>query len=169
MLPSVRWAEHRAKKSGWLDVLQRISALASGKFDPARGSIYPYVKSTQLYLCPSDTCRPQNRRLLRYQWLSGEKYQHYRRPVLADSRLCSGRSLCRFQQHGSMWMILAEENTGGSTDDGYMNTDKFMDAAPFARHEYGFLRWPRKICLSCNNGTIVPTNYQYAGGTSCPN
>jgi prepilin-type N-terminal cleavage/methylation domain-containing protein len=25
------------------------------QFDPSRGSLYPYVKSTQIYICPSDT------------------------------------------------------------------------------------------------------------------
>ncbi len=41
------------REGGWM-YYTGFPANIAGKFDPARGSLFPYTKSVQLYVCPSD-------------------------------------------------------------------------------------------------------------------
>ena len=152
-------------QGGWM---QYINFGASTlKFNPALGSIYPYVKSTQLYICPSDTtarltgdsyalngCMANNISLGSTGW--------------TPNGITPGKALTDFDRT-SLWMLLAEETTAnGSTDDGYMNNSNVWTGRHLQGTNMLFLDGHAKFVL-VQNGIVVPTNYQYAGGTSCPN
>ncbi|MEO7718954.1 MAG: DUF1559 domain-containing protein [Capsulimonas sp.] len=83
-------------------------------FDPTRGSIYPYVKNAQIYICPSDS--------------DGQNgHQSYAinscTQTSAIANVNQGKSLAAFD-NPSDYMLLGEEadqnNPSKSTDDGYL-------------------------------------------------
>ena len=91
----------------------------AGGYNMALGSIYPYVKSTQIYVCPSDTDGQS----------TGNSYAVNSCTVTsadAGTGLRSGKSLAAFDDT-ARWMLLGEEagpdideKLGtGSTNDGY--------------------------------------------------
>ncbi|HLK60915.1 MAG TPA: type II secretion system protein [Chthonomonadaceae bacterium] len=89
-------------------------------YDVTRGSIYPYVKNAQIYICPTDG---QGRS-------SGDSYAYNDCLVhRTGTGFNPGQSLATFDAPAS-WMLLGEESSGGgflfgdgSTDDGYFNLE----------------------------------------------
>jgi len=87
-------------------------------FAPAKGSIYPYIKSSQIFVCPSDTMGQT----------AGDTYAINSCVVAKDATTTAGfifkpgLSLAAFQDT-AQWMLLSEEGggTGDTTDDGYIS------------------------------------------------
>ena len=99
-------------------------------FDMSRSSVQPYLKSSQIFVCPSDSVGQT----------SGDSYAGnqclFGTPIAGTSpytaNVAAGKSLAAFDE-SAMFMLLGEEapanaaapldgNTRGSTDDGYMTT-----------------------------------------------
>jgi prepilin-type N-terminal cleavage/methylation domain-containing protein/prepilin-type processing-associated H-X9-DG protein len=90
----------------------------AGKFIPANGSIYPYIKSSQIFVCPSDSGGGN----------TGNSYA-VNSCVVAKTAVTSpgfkmkpGLALAAFDESAS-WMLLSEEGAAtapDSTDDGYI-------------------------------------------------
>ena len=92
-------------------------------FDPSKGSIFPYIKSTQIFVCPSDS-KGQTQ---------GQSYaiNSCLNPDAQDAnKLRPGRSIAAFDETAK-WMTLGEEgdplDNSKSTDDAflYVNNNDF--------------------------------------------
>ena len=113
---------------GWMYVLSTTTP----SFDPTKGSIYPYVKSAQVFVCPDDSVGR----------LSGDSYAlngcvNYfntanagtKDVTCADGTLCqrSGKSLAAITNSAGTMLLGEEAAIGGatirtsSTDDAYLN------------------------------------------------
>lgn len=134
---------------------------STGTFDVRRGSLYPYTKSTQLYICPSDTFGKR----------TGLSYA-ISACMVSNTRVAgvrAGRSLADYNGTAggtSMWMLFGEENAGGSTDDGYLSTGNTWTPRHLQGTTLAFLDGHVKFVIVENN-KLVPVNYQFAGGTAC--
>ena len=97
------------------------SGSPNGLFDMSRGALYPYVKSTQIFVCPSDTLGQT----------SGDSYAG-NGCVFSDAftttsgysaYVRAGKSLAQFDETAK-WSLLGEEAQAdgtGSTDDAYLS------------------------------------------------
>ncbi len=102
-------------------------------FDVTKGSLYPYVKSKQVYLCPDDSAGQTD----------GDSYAVNSctvNPVRdPNTQLKYGLPLAAFTAPSDT-MLLGEEATGdfhtGSTNDGFLSFD-FQDTLSI-RHSYSF-------------------------------
>ena len=88
-------------------------------FDPSKGSIFPYLKSAQIFVCPSDS-KGQTQ---------GQSYaiNSCLTPGGQDAnKLRYGQSLAAFEET-TKWMALGEEgnplDSSASTDDGFLYTN----------------------------------------------
>jgi len=103
-------------------------------FDPARGSLFTYVKSAQLYVCPSD----------RRGQVAGNSYAMNGCLTSGDPttlvKYRPGKSLAAFGET-SRWMLAAEEASANqsvqaqdllqtSTDDGFINVAFYHSFSP---------------------------------------
>lgn len=86
-------------------------------FDVTKGSIYPYVKNSQIYICPSDPVAQT----------AGDSYAMNACVVEKDRQTGAGfnfkpgLALAAFSE-SSLWMLLSEEGgTPDTTDDGYIS------------------------------------------------
>ena len=84
-------------------------------FDVTQGSLYPYVKSKGVYVCPDDSVGQANGSSYAYSsWAA-----HF--PAPAGTALYPGKSLSQFDNPSGI-MLLTEEASGGgnfSTNDAY--------------------------------------------------
>ena len=105
----------------------------SGKFDMSLGSIYPYVKSTQIFSCPSDTAGQANNNSYAGNACAFSQTATTIAPYTANFR--TGLALAQFEDT-SKWMLLAEEGSptvnSSTTDDGYLTMGAGNDFS--ARH-----------------------------------
>jgi prepilin-type processing-associated H-X9-DG protein len=113
------------RPGGWLYFSQYPANGVSKAFDVTQGSLYPYVKNVQIFICPSDT---QGR-------ISGNSYAANSCIFTqVEAGWSTGKGLAAFDAT-SEWMLLGEEasstsssasqNAGAflrtnSTDDGYL-------------------------------------------------
>lgn len=100
-LPS---AVNEGEIGGWIYIEKRDGAGRNSILDPTRGSLYPYVKNKQVYICPSDSVGAKQ----------GLSYARGR---------CVGRpgNLISIFDYPAQTLLLAEQQMGGkdsSTDDG---------------------------------------------------
>lgn len=90
----------------------------NARFDPTKGSIYPYIKSSQIFVCPSDKVGGTN----------GNSYASNSCVTAKDATTTAGfifkpgLSMAKFDE-SSLWMLLSEEGggTNDATDDGYIS------------------------------------------------
>ncbi len=121
---------------GWMSYAKGATTISpnaqnEGPFDPSYGSIYPYVKSKGVYVCPDDSVGQQ----------SGDTYavnSCLATPNIdpANNNLHDGQSLAYIQAPSST-MLLGEEGNGGtasSTNDAYLN---FVFDHMSTRHSHG--------------------------------
>ena len=86
-------------------------------FSMARSSMQPYLKSTQIWVCPSDSNSSRSRNAYASNGCAFD--------AARASNRKAGKSLAAFEET-SRWMLLAEEASqadaaGTSTDDGYFS------------------------------------------------
>ena len=149
------------KVGGW--IFYQPFGGAPGAFDVSRGSIFPYVKNRQIYICPSDSAGQRSG--LSYAVNACMEISPTAAPPASGIR--TGKSLAEFNET-SLWMLLGEESAGtGSTDDGYMSVGNSWSPRHFGGTNLAFLDGHAKF-VKVENGKLTPTNFQYAGGTSCP-
>ncbi len=82
-------------------------------YDPTQGSLYPYVKNSQIFTCPTDSHK-----------VSGNSYAINACVVTPGGPVASGRSLTFFEEPSNMLFFCEEADTNGDdnsggTDDGY--------------------------------------------------
>ena len=98
------------KLGGWAYYSQAATSTVPAIYDMKQGSVQPYLKSVQIFICPSDTTGAA----------SGNSYainQCVALPPAPD--FAAGKSLAAFDDT-SRFMMLSEENTiSGSSDDAY--------------------------------------------------
>jgi prepilin-type N-terminal cleavage/methylation domain-containing protein/prepilin-type processing-associated H-X9-DG protein len=123
---ATRGLNGNSKDGGWMWYL--TSGSAANNFDPKQGSLYPYTKSAQIYVCPSDTIGRA----------SGDSYAineclttDQANATPANPGIGFGKSLAAFDET-SKWMLVTEETIGssdgteGSTDDGFLIRGNFI-------------------------------------------
>ena len=128
------------------------------KFDVVDGSVYPYVKNAQVYVCPSDI---QD---------SGDSYSYNGCLVSSNSpQPRPGKKLAAFS-NTSDWLLLAEESNGdpatGSTDDGFQERHNNFSARHLEGSNIAFLDGHVKFFKAA---TLETSNYQTGGvAGACP-
>ena len=111
----------------WMSVAANGSATTPGAFDPAQGSIYPYVKSTAVYLCPDDGF---NRSVVNGGvTYPGDSYAINgcldQPGIIASHGFAAGKNEVVFDSPSNIMLLCEEDSsgvarpTGGSTDDAY--------------------------------------------------
>ncbi len=131
---------------GW--IFYSTFGVANGAFDATKGSLFTYVKNRQLYVCPSDSAARR----------TGNSYA-YNACLAENAGTLSGKA---------SWMLLAEEDASGSTDDGYMSTLNTWTPRHLGGTNLAFLDGHSKFVQVDSAGIITPVNYQFAGGVACP-
>ena len=126
--------------SGWV-LYHGFGTEQAGDFEPAKGSLYPYIKNDQIFICPSDEIE---------QGLSYAANSELFSPGCAQpSGLHVGKKLGRITAPASTILLVEEQAQGGSTtNDGwfYESTDGLAQ-----RHNEGSV-------LSCCDGHAKWTN-----------
>jgi prepilin-type N-terminal cleavage/methylation domain-containing protein/prepilin-type processing-associated H-X9-DG protein len=140
MLPAAADGAEGAGVSGVWMFYSVFGSDAGGKarFDPSRGSLFPYVKSAQIFLCPTDGTARQSKN-------SYAINQHVLENGVVGFR--PGRPLAVFGDAAS-WACIGEETMstlgppwgdGDSTNDAYLNS-VVGDRISF-RHAGGSVWW----------------------------
>ena len=141
-------------------------------FDPARGSVYPYIKSTQIFVCPSDSKGATN----------GDSYALNSCTSIDGNTLGvpgarPAKSLAAFDET-SKWMLLSEEGSSTdnsiSTDDAYQSLGAGNDFT--ARHLEGsnvafldgHVKWYRVAKIKADGYAIGGASPVVFGTTPCP-
>jgi prepilin-type N-terminal cleavage/methylation domain-containing protein/prepilin-type processing-associated H-X9-DG protein len=127
--------------SGWMNYTAFPANKTAKSFHPELGSLYPYIKSTQIFVCASDT-QGQS---------SGNSYAANACVFQVGTNSSRpGKSLAAFDET-TKWFLLGEENSDapaqGSTDDGYMIvgntfTDRHLDGTNLLFLD-GHVKWYR--------------------------
>ena len=150
------------QEGGWMYFDQFKTATLPSHFQPEKGSLYPYVKSNQIFVCPSDS----------KGGTSGDSYAAnscaFNTNTTSDP-YNSGKSLVAFEET-TKWMLLGEESESGnqatgSTDDAYLLKDtnvfstRHFDGSNilFMDGHVKWLRGDRIISDKVQTGGVVPT------------
>ena len=132
----------------------------------SQGAIYPYIKSTQIFVCPSDSLGQ----------VSGDSYAGNHclfgdvltPPAGADTIMRAGKSLAAFDET-TKYMLLGEEapsadgNTQGSTDDAFMtSTSNYFSGRHFDGSNVAYLDGHVKFAKA----TTIRANNVFTGGVA---
>lgn len=145
------------KTGGWVFYSQFGTGSTPAKFDPAKGSIYPYLKSVQVFVCPDDTQGQNN----------GNSYAINSCALTSTTDGMSGAKTLAAFDEVSKWMLFSEEDTfQNTTDDGYqlIVTNRFSDRhtdGSIINFVDGHTKWLRR-------DRILSDGYQVGGTTSNP-
>jgi prepilin-type N-terminal cleavage/methylation domain-containing protein/prepilin-type processing-associated H-X9-DG protein len=109
--PNVLWKDGGLNRTGgWVFYTVYDPKGLSSRFDVTRGTLFPYTKNTQIYICPSDPVgqKSGNSYTLSYGMWRGSSPPY-----------CFGRSLADIEQPSLHTMaVTGQETEGGSADDG---------------------------------------------------
>ncbi len=146
-------------EGGWMFYTVFGTSTSNAKFDSTRGAIYPYIKNTQIYICPSDTKGRE----------AGDSYAANECIFNSGSPIKTGKSLADFQ-NVSKWMMLGEERAGnGTTDDAHMSLGNSFTTTHLDSTGISFLDGHVKFYRS---EKIKSDGYQIGGtgpvGAACP-
>jgi len=160
-------------RSGWMFYSAiSDSAAPNNEFDPSQGSIFPYIKSTQIFVCPSDSTGATSR----------DSYA-INSCVSADGNATGqtgariARNLAYFQET-SKWMLLAEEGSPTdnkkSTDDAFLSmgadndiTARHLDGSNVAFLD-GHVKWFKVSKIRADGYQIGGVGPVTLGTTACP-
>lgn len=149
---------------GWM--FYSTFGVANGAFDATKGSLFTYVKNRQLYVCPSDSAARRTGNSYAYNACLAENAGTLS-ATWPTPGFAPGRSLAIYN-NAAAWMLLAEEDASGSTDDGYMSTMNTWTPRHLGGTNLSFLDGHAKFVQVDSTGIITPVNYQFAGGAACP-
>ena len=104
---------------GWVYYSRFPANTTPKSFDVTKGSLFPYVKNAQVYICPSDTQGAA----------SGDSYAVNSCIFTATPTPGTGKPLAAFNRSAD-WMLFGEEagNGIGSSDASFLRTDSTDDA-----------------------------------------
>ena len=152
-----------------------FTAGTPNNFDMSQGSVYPYIKSTQIFVCPSDSAGQSQ----------GDSYAASECLFTAGTSIggtynasfAAGKSLAAFDETAK-FMLLGEEapsnasapldgNPTGSTDDGFMTvTSNYFSGRHFDGSNIAFLDGHVKFLKATRaRADQVGTG---GNGTTCP-
>jgi prepilin-type N-terminal cleavage/methylation domain-containing protein/prepilin-type processing-associated H-X9-DG protein len=98
---------------GWM-YYSVFGGLTAGNFDPSKGSLFPYVKNAQIYVCPEDDTNVGDSYALNGLLTPGGV------GVSVGSGLHCGMRITRVVRPANTLLLLEENsNSSGTTDDGY--------------------------------------------------
>ncbi len=136
MLPNVRILP--ADEGGWMYLTVFPASESSGGYQPTRGGLFSYVKSTQIYVCPSDS---KGRSSGNSYSANGCVFN-----ALDAAGLGTGKNLAAFD-NTAQWLLLGEESSplppapytaadqfANSTNDGYLAHRNTGDDPLSTRH-----------------------------------
>ena len=179
-LPTVTDGPNGAGKLGGWTYYNAFPATQAAPFEPAKGGIFPYIKSTQIFVCPDDTNGQNNAQSYAINSCTmsdanGAVAQTPGTNPSTETGSRTGKTLAAFDE-ASKWMLLGEEagDTTGTTDDGYLSlgaNNKFS-----SRHTDGSIisfvdghtKWYRTEAITSNyfqRGGVAPDPTK---PTSCP-
>ncbi|BCM91871.1 hypothetical protein IAD21_03748 [Abditibacteriota bacterium] len=162
-------AANQAKTGGWI-YYTTFGGTAAGNFDPSQGNIYPYIKSRQIFVCPSDSDGQT----------TGDSYAMNSCLTSSNDPGGTSKSLAAFDET-SKWMMLCEESatsgtadqTTGSTNDGFFYESgednlsfRHLEGSNIAFID-GHVKWYRPGTVRVNGFAIGGTGAA-PRGTSCP-
>jgi prepilin-type N-terminal cleavage/methylation domain-containing protein/prepilin-type processing-associated H-X9-DG protein len=175
-LPTTTYSSEGANRyGGWMYYTTVPANLGTNTYEPAKGSLYPYTKSSQIFVCPSDT---EGMR-------SGNSYSINSCVVDTTSvhltgGLLAGKSLAVFE-NTSGWMFMNEESSSvgfGDTTDGSTN-DAYFYAQQYDNISFRHLQTSNLLFLDGHVKSFPPSRVRSAGyaiggtgnapqGTACP-
>jgi prepilin-type processing-associated H-X9-DG protein len=135
---------------GWMRYKTFPANTTTKTYFPEEGALFPYVKSTQIFVCPSDTVGQTSGNSYAANACAFQQGAGGFRP---------GKSLASFEST-ALWMMLGEENSGfsntqSSTDDGYMTignrfTNRHLEGSDVLFLD-GHVKWYRDEAIRSNN------------------
>jgi prepilin-type N-terminal cleavage/methylation domain-containing protein len=159
---------------GWMYFKPIAAATTSNVFDPTKGSVYPYVKNTAIYICPDDSIGQHN----------GDSYainsciEGTKGTIAPNYR--AGKSLAAFDSPASIMLISEEGEQAGTATSNFDSTDDAFISLQFGnglsdRHTGGLnvdfvdshVKWYKveKVhALGLQSGIIN----EVPGTTNCP-
>ena len=161
--------------NGWMYYTAITANPPTDNFRPALGSIYPYIKSAQIFVCPSDTIGA----------VSGDSYainsclsiNSATNSTTGGSPIARASRSLAFFDETSKWMLLSEEgspaNNNASTDDAYQSlaagndfTARHLDGSNLLFLD-GHVKWYRPEKIKSDGYQIGGTGPALPG-SSCP-
>lgn len=139
-------------------------ASTAANFDPSKGSLYPYVKSAQVYVCPSDARGSLTKNSYA---LNGCMTEGPYAVTGTYTGMHPGKNISQFE-NTSQWMLLSEEASANntinlsklnltSTDDAYLNINYYHTYA--VRH----LGYVNVVFLDGHSKAFLPANVTKGG------
>ena len=148
------------QSGGWVAYSECGEVGTPAVFVGATGALQPYIKSTQIFVCPSDTEGAR----------SGNSYA-VNECLFTDTTTAgfrAGKSLAAFDETARFSLLTEEGTIAGSTDDGYqriptLNTisQRHLEGSNVAFLD-GHVKWYRVSRLSVDNP------WSGGNGTTCP-
>ncbi|MBI1332100.1 MAG: DUF1559 domain-containing protein [Armatimonadetes bacterium] len=128
---------------GWMtwDGASATSNTQNTAFRPELGSLYPYVKNAQVYVCPSDTSKQKNSYAVNAMlWPDNKAIQIPGAP--SGYTIRPGMSVTQFVYVASTILLVEEGTTlGGGTDDAFFAPPTYCPAKPNGiRYNYPTVR-----------------------------
>lgn len=154
---------------GWM-YYTTFGGTEADNFDPSKGNLYPYIKSKQIFVCPSDTDGQK----------TGDSYAMNSCMTSSNDPGGTSKSLAAFDDT-TKWMMLVEESatsgeadqTTGSTNDGFFYESgadnlsfRHLDGSNIAFLD-GHVKWYKPSTVRANGFAIGGTGAA-PRGTACP-
>ena len=106
---------------GWM-YYRNFGTPTTLQFDPTQGSIYPYVKSKQVYVCPDDSSGQTTGDSYAYASCVGAKTSiPYPTAANPNGTIYVGKSLAQFDNPSGTLLFGEETSAGNTTNDGYLS------------------------------------------------
>jgi prepilin-type N-terminal cleavage/methylation domain-containing protein/prepilin-type processing-associated H-X9-DG protein len=171
-LPVVTDGTDGANKVGWTYYTSFNSPPLADAFDPSKGALFPYIKSAQIYVCPSDS-----------KGQIGKQSYSINSCTMSDNVTATttgyrvGKSLASFDET-TKWMLLGEEGTpttpSDTLDDGYFSlragnqfTNRHLEGSNLAFMD-GHVKWYRSDKIRSDGYQIGGTGAVTDTTTNCP-
>lgn len=165
-----------SKPGGWMFYQGRVSP-GPLLFTPARGGVFAYLKSAQIFVCPSDSRGERSGSQTGNSYAANSCIFSPLAPAVPGYN--AGKSLAAFE-NSAEWMLLGEEASrpdpgGTSTDDAYISlptANNFHSTRHFGGSDLAFLdghvKWLSIDRIVSNGSAIGGSGPAVSGAASCP-